>query len=79
MHLDYSELKANSQRADERTRTAYPCSLRVIHQALQGFAEACKFRIFRRLSMLRIAGCCTVLRSRWCQIGVNTILVFLFD
>src|SRR5215212_3039967 len=22
--------------ADERTRTAYPCSLRVIHQALQG-------------------------------------------
>src|SRR5215210_3919073 len=26
------------RRADERTRTAYPCSLRVIHQALQGFA-----------------------------------------
>jgi hypothetical protein len=24
MHLDYSELKSNSRRADERTRTAFP-------------------------------------------------------
>jgi len=29
MHIDYSEMKSNSRRADERTRTAYPCSLRV--------------------------------------------------
>jgi hypothetical protein len=37
---------ANSQdkRADERTRTADLVSLRVIHQALQGVAQACKTR-----------------------------------
>jgi hypothetical protein len=55
------------RRADERTRTAYPCSLRVITQALQGCAGVCKSRIPRRLSLLRVAGCCTVLRSRWYQ------------
>jgi hypothetical protein len=55
------------QRAEERTRTAYPCSLRVITQALQGAAWGCKCRIFRRVSFLRLAPCCTVLRSRWCQ------------
>src|SRR5918992_4547468 len=43
------------------------CSLRVIHQALQRFAEACKSRISRCLSLLRVAGCCTVLRSQWYQ------------
>jgi hypothetical protein len=58
-------------RADERTRTAYPCSLRVISQALQGVAQACKCRIYRRLSLLWVAVCCTVLRSRWCQSGVS--------
>jgi len=26
MNLDYSELKSNSRKADERTRTACPCS-----------------------------------------------------
>src|SRR5215217_3814788 len=49
-------------RADERTRTAYPCSLRVIHRALQRCAEACKYRMSKRLSLLRVAACCTVLR-----------------
>jgi hypothetical protein len=29
------------KRADERTRTAYPCPLRVINRALLGFARAC--------------------------------------
>jgi len=29
------------KRADERTRTAYPCSLRVRNRALQGIAAAC--------------------------------------
>jgi hypothetical protein len=48
------------------------CSLRVIIHALQGFAQACKSRIFRRLSLLRIAPCCTALRSRWYQIGIRT-------
>jgi len=47
------------------------CSLRVITQALQGFARGCKTRISRRLSLLRFAVYCTVLRSRWCQSGVN--------
>jgi hypothetical protein len=59
------------RRADERTRTAYPCSLRVMHQALQGFAEACKSRISRAISFLCLAACCTVLRSRWYQSGIK--------
>ena len=63
------------KRADERTRTADLISLRVIIQALQGFAEACKSRISKRLSLLLIAACCTVLRSRWYQSSINIILV----
>jgi hypothetical protein len=47
------------------------CSLRVIIHVLQRFAEACKTRISRLVSFLRLAGCCTVLRSRWCQSGVR--------
>jgi hypothetical protein len=62
---------ATKQRADERTRTAYPCSLRVITQALQGVARGCKFRIFKPLPLLSFARCCNVLRSRWCQSGVK--------
>ena len=58
------------ERADERTRTA-SCSLRVIHQALQSLAGVCKSRISRPISLLCLAQCCTVLRSRWCQSGVN--------
>src|SRR5215203_3704274 len=53
------------------------CSLRVIHHVLQGLARACKSRMFRLLSLLRVAACCTVLRSRWCQSGVNIKVVFL--
>jgi hypothetical protein len=63
----YTEL----QRAEERTRTADPISLRVIGQALQGFAGDCKCCIFRGVSFLRLAECCTVLRSRWYQSGIN--------
>ena len=40
---------------------------------LQGLAGDCKSPISRRLSMLRIAACCTVLRSRWCQSGVSRL------
>src|SRR5215217_2970282 len=47
------------------------CSLRVIGHVLQGLAEACNYRISRRLSLLRVAACCTVLRSRWCQSGIR--------
>src|SRR5919107_4531726 len=45
--------------------------LRVITQALQGFAGDCKYRIFRGVSFLRLAECCTVLRSRWYQSGIK--------
>jgi hypothetical protein len=38
---------------------------------LQGVARACKTRIPRRLSLLRVAECCTVLRSRWYQSGIK--------
>src|SRR5215218_7845460 len=62
------------ERADERTRTAFPCSLGVITQALQGCAEGCKCRIFRGVSFPCLAACCTVLRSRWYQCGINMIL-----
>jgi hypothetical protein len=47
------------------------CSLRVIIHMLQGFARGCKSCIFGGLSPLRVAACCTVLRSRWCQSGIN--------
>src|SRR5829696_9097031 len=59
------------QRADEWTRTAHLLQLRVIGQALQGFAQGCKSRIFRGVSFPCLAECCTVLRSRWYQIGIN--------
>ena|SRR5215208_1706880 len=51
------------------------CSLRVIGHTLQWFAQGCKCRISRRHSLLCLASCCTVLRSRWCQSGVNCTLV----
>jgi hypothetical protein len=47
------------------------CSLRVMHQALQGFAQGCKSRISKPVSVLCLAPCCTVLRSRWYQNGIN--------
>ena len=56
------------QRADERTRTADLLQLRVIGQWLQG----CKSRISTGFSLLCLDQCCTVLRSRWYQSGVNT-------
>jgi hypothetical protein len=59
------------ERADERTRTADLISLRVIIQVLQGLAQGCKSRISKRVSLLCLAPCCTVLRSRWCQSGVK--------
>jgi hypothetical protein len=50
------------------------CSLRVIIQALQEFAQGCKSPISKGLLLLCIAVSCTVLCSRWCQIGVNFVL-----
>ena len=57
--------------ADERTRTADLISLRVIIQALQRFARGCNSRISKPFSLLRFAECCTILRSRWYQIGIK--------
>src|SRR5829696_4721697 len=69
----YSRFACKSTQKKEPTSGLEPltCSLRVIHQALQGFAQVCKSRISRRLSLLRVAPCCTVLRSRWYQNGIK--------
>jgi hypothetical protein len=69
---EYSAYLSRIQRADERTRTAFLLQLRVINQVLKGFAQGCKSRIFKRLSLLRVAECCTVLRSQWCQNDVRS-------
>jgi hypothetical protein len=66
------------KRADERTRTADLLQLRVIHQALQGFARHCKSRISKPVSLLCLAVCCSVLRSQWCQSGVKIAVPLAF-
>jgi hypothetical protein len=58
-----------SQRAD--LRTADLLQLRVIIHALQGLARVCRSRISKPFSFLCLAACCTVLRSRWYQSGIN--------
>jgi hypothetical protein len=47
--------------------------LRVIGHAWQGCAGGCKSPIPKRLSLLRVAACCTVLRSRWYQNGIRSL------
>ena len=69
--------KSESRRADSNRLPLL--QLRVITQALLGFAEACKCSIFRGISFLRLAEYCTVLRSRWYQSGINIALVSTFD
>jgi hypothetical protein len=49
-------------RAEERTRTAYPCSLRVCGLGLLSVAHACKFRISKRFFVPSLAHYCGVLR-----------------
>jgi hypothetical protein len=71
----YLQIREN-QRADERTRTAFLLQLRVINSVLQGVAPACKSCISKPISLPQLALCCTVLRSRWCQSGVNVTVVF---
>ena len=51
----------------------------MIGHALQGCAEACKTVISRRLSLIRVAGRCTVLRFQWYQSGINTVLATISD
>jgi hypothetical protein len=69
---EYSAYLSRIGRADERTRTADPTSLRVIGHVLQGVARGCNSRISKLFSRLRFAGCCTVLRPRWYQSGIRT-------
>jgi hypothetical protein len=71
VYTEISPYLSRIQRADERTRTADLTSLRVINHVLQGFAQGCKPCISKPISLLRLARGCTVLRSRWCQSGVN--------
>ena len=68
-------------RKEEPTSGLEPltCSLRVIGHVLQGYAEACKSRIFRGVSFPCLAACCTVLRSQWYQSGINITFVFALD
>src|SRR5215218_3092717 len=72
--LRFGVFPANFYKIREPTSGLEPltCSLRVIHQALQGCAGGCKCRIFRGVSFPYLAACCTVLRSRWYQSGINT-------
>ena len=65
-------LQIATKRAPTSGLEPLSCSLRVISQALQGCAGGCKTLILRRVYLLRVAECCTVLRSRWCQSGVNS-------
>jgi hypothetical protein len=66
--------KKESRRADSNRLPLL--QLRVIIQKLQGLAHPCNFRISKRLYRLRFAGCCTVLRLRWYQSGINIIRIF---
>jgi hypothetical protein len=76
----YASRSVSSRGSAERHKELKPrsglepltCSLRVITQALQGCAGDCKCHIFRGVSFLRVAACCTVLRSRWYQSGIRT-------
>ena len=77
--LQYSAYLSRLQRADERTRTAVLISLQVNYHSLQGCARGCKSRISKGFSYLCLAWRGTVLRSRWCQSGVNITLVSTFD
>jgi hypothetical protein len=46
--------------------------LRVCGQALLRVAGVCISCISKPVSILRVAVCCIVLRSRWCQCGVRS-------
>jgi hypothetical protein len=64
-----STLIGESRRADSNRLPLL--QLRVITQGLQGLAQPCKTRISKPFALLCLAVGCTVLRSRWYQIGIN--------
>ena len=56
--------------ADERTRTAYPCSLRVIGHVLLGVARVCKSAYLSHFlfpGLLCVAPYCVRVVSEWYQ------------
>src|SRR5919112_1914962 len=61
--------KIENRRADSNRLPLL--QLRVITQALQGLARGCNSRISKPFSLLWFAECCTVLRYRWYQSGIN--------
>ena len=71
LHLTYFSCKSTEKGEPTSGLEPLSCSLRVIHQALQGCAQACNSPIPKRLSLLGVAACCTVLRSRWYQNGIR--------
>jgi hypothetical protein len=71
--LRFLHTHADTTRADKQAQILI-YSLRVIIHALQEFAQVCKSRISKGVSLPCHAPCCTVMRSRWCQIGVNAPL-----
>jgi hypothetical protein len=75
----YFSCKSVENREPTRGLEPLTCSLRVMGHVLQGLAEDCKSRIFRRLFLHWVAECCTVLRSRWYQRGINSRFAFAFD
>jgi hypothetical protein len=66
-------LSVRSRRADSNRLPLL--QVRVIHQALQGVAQARKSRIDKGLYRLQFAARCTVLRSRWYQSGISPLLI----
>jgi hypothetical protein len=61
--LEFSAYLSRLWRADERTRSADPCSLRMRGQTFLGIAGVCKSHIEKRLCVLCIAHYCRVLRA----------------
>ena len=64
---EYSAYLRRDWRADERTEPL-SCSLRVIIHVLKGFAQGKESPL--DIGAFLALGC-TVLRSRWCQSGIN--------
>ena len=69
--LDVLPANRKKTRADERARTA-GLLITSDRSCVAGVCWPCKSPISRRLSLSQFAVCCTALRSRWYQNGINT-------
>jgi hypothetical protein len=72
---DAEYVGGNWLRFDTMARTGVPLLAAAGSAEEDEWIAYCKSPISRRLSLLRVASCCTVLRSRWYQSGVNITLV----